>query len=98
MKQILPFTEFKRLAKHGNVIPVVLELPADLETPVSVFLKLSRHERQAFLLESVELGEKLGRFSLIGMNPDMTLEYTGNVGTFIKNGRRTKVTSDFLAV
>ncbi len=47
---------------QGNLIPVVRELPADLETPVSVFLKLGKRA-PSFLLESVERGEQLGRCS-----------------------------------
>ena len=69
------YSEFKKCANRGNVIPMVLELPADLETPVSIFLKLARSKPHAFLLESVELEEKLGRFSLIGMDPNIILEH-----------------------
>jgi len=52
----------------GNVVPVWLELPADLETPVSVYLKL-RGEGPSFLLESVEKGEQVGRYSFLGIEP-----------------------------
>ncbi len=69
------YSEFRKHAKQGSVIPVSVEFPADLETPVSIFLKLARKKKNAFLLESVELEEKLGRFSLIGMDPDIILEY-----------------------
>ncbi len=51
-----------------NLVPVFRELPADLETPVSVFLKLGKSP-PCFLLESVERGEQLGRYSFIGTNP-----------------------------
>ena len=73
------FKHFQRLAKRGNTIPIVVDLPADLETPVSVFLKLAHQKKHAFLLESVELGERLGRFSFIGMDPDVILEYQGDM-------------------
>ena len=56
------------LAEHGNLIPVWRELPADLETPVSVYLKL-RDKGPSFLLESVEKGEQVGRYSFLGFNP-----------------------------
>ncbi|MBI4971653.1 MAG: anthranilate synthase component I [Candidatus Omnitrophica bacterium] len=51
--------------KLGTIVPVYKEILADMETPVSVFLKISRHEANAALLESVELGEQLGRYSFI---------------------------------
>lgn len=49
------YSEFLKRSNQGNVIPVSLELPADLETPVSIFLKLARKKEHTFLLESVEL-------------------------------------------
>ncbi|MBI3997709.1 MAG: anthranilate synthase component I [Armatimonadetes bacterium] len=61
-------TEFLTRAREGNLIPVVCELAADLETPISAFLKL-RDSSEAYLLESVEGGEKLGRYSFIGTRP-----------------------------
>ncbi len=63
-----PLAEVKELAERGNLLPVWRELPADLETPVSVYLKL-RGQGPSFLLESVEKGEQLGRYSFIGIEP-----------------------------
>ena len=63
--------EARTLAKDGNLIPVYRELPADLETPVAVFLKL-RNGGPSFLLESVEKGEQVGRYSFIGVHPPMS--------------------------
>lgn len=60
--------EFLRLSKLGNVVPVRADLLADLETPVSVYAKL-RGDGPAFLLESVEGGENVSRYSFIGCNP-----------------------------
>ncbi|HVT72947.1 MAG TPA: anthranilate synthase component I [Lacunisphaera sp.] len=60
--------EFLRLSRQGNVVPVRADLLADLETPVSAFAKL-RGSGPAFLLESVEGGENVSRFSFIGCNP-----------------------------
>jgi anthranilate synthase component 1 len=54
------------LTERGNLVPVWRELPADLETPVSVYLKL-RGEGPAFLLESVDKGEQVGRYSFVGV-------------------------------
>jgi anthranilate synthase component 1 len=68
--------EFKEFAKHGNLVPVYRELNADLETPVSVYLKL-RGNRESFLLESVEGGEQLARYSFIGTNPSRVFIVSG---------------------
>jgi len=57
--------EFLRLSRQGNVVPVHADLLADLETPVSAYAKLASF-RPRFLLESVEGGERLGRYSFIG--------------------------------
>lgn len=67
--QVTPTREaFLELSRRGNVIPVCSDLLADLETPVSAFAKL-RGTGPAFLLESVEGGENVSRFSFIGCNP-----------------------------
>ncbi len=65
-------TEFLSLARGGNLVPVSCDLPADLETPISAFLRL-RNGSEAFLLESVEGGEKVGRYSFLGVGPFLTL-------------------------
>ncbi len=62
-------TAFRQLAQHGNLVPVYREIMADLDTPVSAFLKVTEGATHAFLLESVQGGEKWGRYSLLGMNP-----------------------------
>jgi len=64
--------EFRSLAREGNLVPVYRELNADLETPVSAFLKVARPP-YAFLLESVEGGERLARYSFIGTEPRQVL-------------------------
>ncbi len=61
--------EFQNLSRQGNLIPVSREIMADLTTPVSAFIKLAGGDPYAFLLESVEQGEKLGRYSFIGFHP-----------------------------
>ena len=67
--QVTPSREaFLQLSRNGNVVPVYTDLLADLETPVSAFAKL-RGNQPAFLLESVEGGENVSRFSFIGCNP-----------------------------
>ena len=64
--------EFKRKAKQGNLIPVYREILADMETPVSAFLKID-DGRHSFLLESVEGGEKWGRYSFLGSRPSVVV-------------------------
>src|SRR6202521_5587851 len=60
--------QVKAMAGQGNVVPVYREVLADLETPVSAYLKVARG-RHSFLLESVEGGERLARYSFIGTEP-----------------------------
>src|SRR5580765_4914576 len=67
------FTIFSERAEHANVIPVVETMPADLLTPLSVYLKLSSDSKNSFLLESVEGGKSLARYSFIGTDPDTVL-------------------------
>ncbi len=64
--------EVQRRAHEGTLIPVYLELLADMETPVSAYVKLGAKEG-SFLLESIEGGEHLGRYSFLGIEPDSTL-------------------------
>lgn len=61
--------QVERLLSQGNVIPVYRSVIADFLTPVSAFLKLKKNRPYAFLLESVEGGEKLGRYSFLGCDP-----------------------------
>ncbi len=72
------FTTFSQLVDQGNFIPVYRELVADLETPVSAWYKVCADHPYSFLLESVEGGENLGRYSLLGCDPVWVLESRGN--------------------
>ena len=81
------FREFTEKAKEGNLIPVYREILADLETPLSAFLKLKG--KNGFLFESVEGGEKWARYSFIGGNPSLTIEGKGK-DLVIKRGRQRK--------
>ncbi|MCY7377108.1 MAG: anthranilate synthase component I family protein [Pyrinomonadaceae bacterium] len=65
------FENFLKQTDSANVVAVVETLTADLLTPLAVYLKLSRNAKHSFLLESVEGGESLGRYSFIGANPEM---------------------------
>lgn len=64
------FTDFERKYKDGVAQIVFDRIVSDLETPVSAYLKLAEGQRNTFLLESVEGGEQLGRYSIIGIKPD----------------------------
>ena len=71
--------EVRSLVGQGNIIAIHRELPADLETPVSVYLKLqSGGQSPSFLLESVEKGEQVGRYSFIGVNHPLTVSAVGD--------------------
>jgi anthranilate synthase component I len=67
------FAGFRRLAQQGNIIPVYREILGDLETPVAAYKKL-RSREPSFLLESVEGGEKWGRFSFLGFKPSLLFQ------------------------
>lgn len=68
--------EFIKLAKKGNLIPVYKEITADFETPLSSFTKIDNGE-YSYLLESVEGGERLGRYSFLGSNPSLVFQSKG---------------------
>jgi anthranilate synthase component I len=73
---ILPdFGQFQRLAKQGNLIPVYDVFPADLLTPVSAYLRIAQGARYSFLLESVEGGEKIARYTFAGAHPEELFRY-----------------------
>jgi anthranilate synthase component I len=66
---------FLKLCRPGVSIPVRVELDADTETPVSAFVKLSQGQERAFLFESVEGGERTGRWSFLGAGPRNTFSW-----------------------
>src|ERR1700751_4462552 len=69
------FREFQRLAKQGNLIPVYDVFSADLLTPVSAYLRIAQNTRYSFLLESVEGGEKIARYTFAGAHPEEVFRY-----------------------
>jgi len=79
------FDEFKTKASQGNLIPVYREIMADLETPVSAFLKLDRGDF-SFLLESVEGGEKWGRYCFLGAEPSIIFQSKGSRVEITRHG------------
>jgi anthranilate synthase component 1 len=78
--------EFKALAGQGNLIPVTRRLLADIETPLSAYRKI-HGEGEAFLFESVEGGEHLGRYSFVGCNPRAVIRQTKGRVELIENGK-----------
>jgi anthranilate synthase component 1 len=81
------FKEFSRLARSATLVPVVKSVSADLLTPVSAFLSIAEKESHAFLLESVERGEQIGRYTFLGARPYMRLRARGSV-IEIERGRK----------
>ncbi len=83
---------FLEKAKEANVVPVVETMPADLLTPLSVYLKLSTATRNSFLLESVEGGKTLARYSFIGADPESVLRgnETSTLITTASGGQSTE--------
>ncbi|MCL7452707.1 MAG: anthranilate synthase component I [Anaerolineae bacterium] len=78
--------QFHELARQGVLVPVYRELPADLETPVSVYLKL-RGQGPSFLLESVEKAEQVGRYSFLGFDPQRQILTRGRQVFILGNDR-----------
>ena len=83
---ITSFETFKELARRGTFVPVCKELVADLLTPVSAFLKIAEHSDYAFLLESVEGGEHVGRYSFLGKDPFLILRARDGKTTIERGG------------
>ena len=84
--------QFDELYQSGTAQLVSTKLVADLETPVSAYMKLAKDQAMSFLLESVEGGAVRGRYSIIGMAPDVVWRAQGNVAEINRNpGRKPKV-------
>ena len=88
--KLTTFDEFEDLAQRATFVPVCKELVADLLTPVSAFLKIAEHSDYAFLFESVEGGEHMGRYSFLGKDPFLILRARDGKTTMEKAG----ITSD----
>ncbi|BEH09659.1 anthranilate synthase component I [Geobacter sulfurreducens subsp. ethanolicus] len=84
---------FRALGARGNLIPVCREIMADMDTPVSAFRKLD-DGRYAFLLESIEGGEKWARYTFLGASPSTVIRSRGNTVEIITNGETRSVTTD----
>src|SRR6202789_3883306 len=90
--------EFLQLAATHSLVPVFRTLTADLETPVSAFLRLASDEPQSFLLESVEGGEKVGRYTFIGVRPYRTILARGRTILINERGKSRTLQGDVFAL
>src|SRR5689334_4237717 len=93
---ITSFEQFKELARRGTFVPVCKEIVADLLTPVSAFLKVAEHADYAFLLESVEGGEHVGRYSFLGKDPFLILRARDGKTTMERAGVTTESERPFV--
>jgi len=91
------YKEFSRLAREATLIPVVKSVTADLLTPVSAFLAVAENEPHCFLLESIERGEQIGRYTFLGARPYMRVWTRGDEITIERGKRRERKTGDVFA-
>jgi anthranilate synthase component 1 len=90
--------EFLALAKEHTLVPVCRTLAADLETPVSAFLRAAWPERECFMLESVENGEQVGRYTFIGLQPFKRIVARGRDITITEGRKVVQIEGDIFAV
>ncbi len=83
--------EFIKKAKTGNLIPVYKEIIADTQTPVSAYKQIAYGDKFSFLLESVERGEQLGRYSFIGTDPEIVFKCKNNKGSILYKHKEKQV-------
>jgi anthranilate synthase component 1 len=80
-----PLEQFRELAGRGNLIPVVIDVVADNETPISAFAKI-QGTGDCFLFESAETNEQSGRFSFIGLDPILKFQSNGSIISLTEEG------------
>jgi anthranilate synthase component 1 len=90
--------DFLALAKKHTLVPVFRTLTADLETPVSAFLRAAWESPECFLLESVENGEKIGRYTFIGLNPYKRIVARGRSITISEGKKTVQLEGDVFAI
>jgi len=88
------YEQFSRLAREATLVPVVKTVTADLLTPVSAFLAVAGKEPHSFLLESVERGEQIGRYTFLGARPYMQVWTHGDQITLERGKKRERKTGD----
>jgi anthranilate synthase component I len=84
------FKTFSRLAREGNLVPVYEAYTADLLTPVGAYLRIAHGAKYSFLLESVEGGETIGRYTFAGANPAEVFRARGRCGTLETGGKQVQ--------
>jgi len=95
---MISFDAFKQLASTCTVIPLEKIIPADLHTPVSIYLALQEGADHSFLLESVETNEQVGRYSFAGANPSILVVSRGSMVEVIRHGDIQTESGDVLSV
>ena len=94
--KLTTFDEFKELASRGTFVPVCKEIIADLLTPVSAFLKIAENSDYAFLLESVEGGEHVGRYSFLGKDTFLVVRAREGRTTIERAGQVEDIAEGFI--
>ena len=97
MMNLTTFEQFVELAQRGTFVPVCKEIMADLLTPVSAFLKIAEHSEYAFLLESVEGGEQVARYSFLGKDPFLILRSRDGKAVIERGGEQTVSADGFVS-
>jgi anthranilate synthase component 1 len=92
------FKEFSRLAREATLVPVVKSVSADLLTPVSAFLAIAEKQSHAFLLESIERGEQIGRYTFLGAAPYMRVRSSKGKVEIARGRKRESVDGDIFQV
>ncbi len=92
------YKEFSRMAVDSTLVPVVKSVPADLLTTVSAFLAVAGDEPDAFLLESVERGEQIGRYTFVGARPYMQIRASGEEVVVQRGKQREKRQGDVFQI
>src|ERR1700730_17717170 len=89
--------DFLKLSRKHSLVPVYRTVTADLETPVSAFLRIAAKEPEAFLLESVEGGEHVGRYTFIGIRPYKKMTARDGQITVIEGRKRRTYDADIFS-
>ncbi|HLG16316.1 MAG TPA: anthranilate synthase component I [Blastocatellia bacterium] len=100
MNKLTPgnYEEFVKLAGEGTVVPVFKRVMADLLTPVSAYMKIERFTPYSFLLESIEGGEKVARYSFLGFDPHTIVRSSGGKVAIESKSRTEQSSEPMLAV
>src|SRR5690242_1108648 len=88
------YKTFEKLSREGNLVPIYDMYTADLLTPVGAYLRLAHGAKYSFLLESVEGGENIARYTFTGANPNEVFRARGRKCTLESNGKRVQFEGD----